>query len=367
MMRIVIVGGSLAGLFAAGLLRKAGHDVQVYERSRAGLAGRGAGLVPQEEVFVALRALGLDDLATIGVMARERIFLDLDGTITGRVAAPQMQISWDHLYTGLRDVLSTSDYHVGRDAVQAGTDDSTAWVQFEDGTRVTADLVIGADGIGSTVRAAVIGTAQQATYTGYVAWRGLIPESALPDSAAQTLLDRFAFYTGNRSQALGYVVPGPNGELEPGMRRYNWVWYRRADDLQRTLADRTGQVHAFSLAPGQLSEPAKSDLRSAGSAQLPPQFHDALLAEPNPFVQAIFDYETPQMARGRLVLIGDSAFVARPHTAMGVAKAAGDALALTSALDEAPIEAALQRYQRARLRIGHAIVDFGRRLGTFME
>ena len=365
-MRIVIAGGSLAGLFAAGLLRRAGHEVHVFERSRGGLAGRGAGLVPQEEVFTALRALSLDHLATIGVVARERIFLDLDGSVAGRVATPQMQVSWDHLYSGLRGLLGERDYTLGRTVVRAGQGDGAAWLEFEDGGRETADLAIGADGVGSAVRAAVIGLEQQARYTGYVAWRGLIPEDALPATAADVLLDRFAFYTGERAQALGYVVPGPAGELEPGRRRYNWVWYRRADDLAATLTDRAGRAHPFSLAPGQLTDQARDRLRRDSATLLPPQFRAALLAEPDPFVQAIFDYEAPQMVRGRLALIGDSAFVARPHTAMGVAKAAGDALALATALAAHPAEPALQAYQQARLWNGRAIVDYGRKLGAFM-
>jgi 2-polyprenyl-6-methoxyphenol hydroxylase-like FAD-dependent oxidoreductase len=365
--RVLIAGGSLAGLFAALLLRQAGHDVHVYERSQAGLSGRGAGLVPQEEVFVALRRLGLDHLVSVGVLARERILLELDGRIAASFETPQTQISWDHLYTGLRDHLGSDRYHVACRIRRAGNEADGSWLEFDDGTREAADLVIGADGIGSAVRAAVIATEDNAHYTGYVAWRGLIPEAALPPSAAETLLDRFAFYTGPRTQALGYVVPGAHGELGGGARRYNWVWYRRADDLVATLTDTAGRSHPYSLAPGQLSDTARIRLCDDAQTLLPPQFRDVLLAEPAPFVQAIFDYETPRMTRGRLALIGDSAFVARPHTAMGVGKAAADALALNHALTTLPIAQALDHYQHGRLAIGHAIVQHGRRLGAFME
>lgn len=365
-MRVAVAGGSLAGLFIACLLRKAGHDAHVYERSSTGLAGRGAGLVPQEDVFVALRRLGLFELATVGVVARERIFLDRAGDIIARYATPQMHVSWDQLYGGLRDLLGPEAYHVGHSAVEAGQDRDMAWLEFAAHPRVEADLVIGADGIGSHVRAAVVGTAQRAHYTGYVAWRGLVPEEALTGPAAETLLDRFAFYTARASQALGYVVPGPAGETIPGARRYNWVWYRRAN-LSETLTGRDGVVHPFSLGRGQMGETARDALRAAGQKLLPPQFRDALLAEPDPFVQAIFDYETPRMVDGRLALIGDSAFVARPHTAMGVGKAAAEALALADALASQPVEAALRAYERLRLPQGRAIVQYGRRLGEFME
>jgi 2-polyprenyl-6-methoxyphenol hydroxylase-like FAD-dependent oxidoreductase len=58
---------------------------------------------------------------------------------------------------------------------------------------------------------------------------------------------------------------------------------------------------------------------------LPPQFADAVAAERSPFIQGIFDYTVPKMAVSGIALLGDVAFVVRPHTAMGVAKAAGDA------------------------------------------
>lgn len=366
-MYVAIVGGSLGGLFAAALLRYYGHEVQVFERSHSGLAGRGAGLVAQEDVFEVLRILGLDHLATTGVVADERIFLDLEGNVTGRAATPQMQISWDNLYSGLRTLVGEDRYNVGREVRGVGMEADTAWIEFDDGGREVADLVIGADGIGSVVRSAVIGSEQAAHYTGYVAWRGLIPETLLTEAAADTLLDRFAFYTNGPTQALGYVVPGPNGEVARGGRRYNWVWYRRAEDLKRILVDRSGKAHPYSIAPGQLPIEMRSILRADSESQLPPQFRDALWAEESPFVQAIFDYETPKMVRGRLALLGDSAFIARPHTAMGTAKAASDALFLAELLTSRDVDQSLVDYERLRLPAGQRIVNYGRRLGEFME
>src|SRR5271155_117299 len=70
-LRIGIVGGSLGGLFAAALLRSDGHQVRIYERSVSGLAGRGAGLVGQREIYAILRAVGCERAADVGVVARE--------------------------------------------------------------------------------------------------------------------------------------------------------------------------------------------------------------------------------------------------------------------------------------------------------
>ncbi len=152
-----------------------------------------------------------------------------------------------------------------------------------------------------------------------------------------------------RSHILGYLVAGPNGEMSPGTRRYNWVWYRPANGTQglgRALTDSKGRVHRYSLSRGDLSAQRLQNLLSDAEAQLPAPFAAAVAAESQPFLQAIFDFETPRMANGRVGLLGDAAFVARPHTAMGVAKAAGDALALRTHLATTPdVRSALRAYE----------------------
>jgi len=365
-LRVRIVGGSLGGLFAAALLRKDGHEVRVYERSESGLAGRGAGLVGQRDIFAILRAVGCEHVAHVGVLALERITLDRDGSVVDRQATRQMQISWDKLYRAFHALLASDDYVLGRAVGSASQTDKSARLDFEDGGEEEADLVIGADGVGSVVRRAVAGQASSSIYAGYVAWRGLLPESALPAESAVLLLDRFAFYPMPGSHILGYTVTGPNGETERGARRYNWVWYRRVaeGELGKALTDAQGRIHPYSLAPGQLPDSRRQDLVDDAARLLPPPFAGAVAAERQPFIQAIFDYETPRMTHGRLALLGDAAFVVRPHTAMGVAKAAGDAMALRSGLARLPYAEALQAYERERLPIGAEIAAYGRQLGA---
>lgn len=165
---------------------------------------------------------------------------------------------------------------------------------------------------------------------------------------------------------VGYLVPGAGGEVEPGHRRYNWVWYRPlTPDALRTVMVTSGRSpSSVSLAPGELDEDLRRDLREAATLRLPPPFVEAVLAEPEPFLQAIVDFVPPRIVRGRVALLGDAAVTVRPHTAMGAAKAAGDALALARALATGePVEAALERYQAQRLPVGAAIAEYGQRLG----
>ena len=151
------------------------------------------------------------------------------------------------------------------------------------------------------------------------------------------------------------------------MRRYNWVWYRPApaDTLAELFTDRSGQTFEFSLPRGGLSEERRDALRRDASELLPPQFALAVSAEDTPSIQGIFDYRAPRMVGRSVALIGDAAFVVRPHTAMGVSKAAGDVLALqrhVSAEDDLGV--ALSLYEEERRPVGEEIAAYGRRLGA---
>ena len=87
-----------------------------------------------------------------------------------------------------------------------------------------------------------------------------------------------------------------------------------------------------------------------------------------PFLQPIYDLEMPRMAFGRVAVLGDAAFVARPHVGAGVAKAAGDALALAQALeDHADTEAALRQFESLRIPFGEKIIERARRLGAYVQ
>jgi 2-polyprenyl-6-methoxyphenol hydroxylase-like FAD-dependent oxidoreductase len=87
-----------------------------------------------------------------------------------------------------------------------------------------------------------------------------------------------------------------------------------------------------------------------------------------PFLQPIWDLQSPSIVFGRIVLIGDAAFVARPHVATGVSKAALDVQSLVDALaQESGLDAALVRYAREREHLGRALVARGRHLGGYIR
>jgi 2-polyprenyl-6-methoxyphenol hydroxylase-like FAD-dependent oxidoreductase len=363
-LKIGIVGGSLAGLFAGILLGRDGHDVTIYERSASGFSGRGAGLVPQQEVFDILQEIGVGHLATFGVISEDRIYLAKSGVISQRLQMPQMQVSWDLIYSAAITRLGTARYFLGKTVKRVREETDHSVITFDDGSIETVDLVIGADGIGSVVRSAINAEADN-IYTGYVAWRGLVAERELP-SFTSPLLGNFTFFVDNGNHALGYLVPGSEGETREGERRYNWVWYRFVDkdDLRQTFTGLSGKSSRFSLARGELSQRRRERLREDAASFLPPQFALAIQAEELPSVQGIFDYKAGRMGGTSIALIGDAAFVVRPHTAMGLAKAAGDVLSPRSHMRKTDnLVTALRGFEAERLVIGRKIAAYGQDLG----
>jgi len=109
-------------------------------------------------------------------------------------------------------------------------------------------------------------------------------------------------------------------------------------------------------------------MQAAAKRVLAPQFQACWQAEVHPFVQPIYDVQSPQLAFGRVALLGDAAFVARPHCGIGVTKAADDAAALTRALAaETDVGRALARYEANRMPFGNKVIAQARRLGSYLQ
>ena len=371
--RAVVIGGSMAGLFAALLLRRAGWQVDVYERIGAELAGRGAGIVTHRELFDVLARAGIDTAAAaLGVSVPGRRVLDRDGRVAGELALPQVLTSWGRLYGMLKEAIPANCYHHGQNLVEVTEHSDRVVARFADGTQASGDLLIGADGIFSAVRAQCAPHVRP-VYAGYVAWRGLVNEQDLSPRVRAELCDWFAFSLPPGEQMLGYPVAGANEEMGVGQRRFNFVWYRPADADHRLadmLTDMDGVRHELSIPPTKIRAEIFAAMRRDAERLLAPQFAEVVRLTSQPFIQAILDLETPRMVFGaRTVVLGDAAFVARPHVGMGVTKAAADAMALVDALQTHPTNllAALAQFESARIPFGAAVVRRARHLGSYMQ
>src|SRR6202166_970101 len=359
----------MSGLLSALLLRRAGWDVHIYERVESELSGRGAGIVAQQELIERLRGLGLATDA-LGVQITTRKILDLRGKLTEEIHCPQVLTAWERVYRLLRDALPSERYHRGKGLAgfEPGTDSVVA--RFSDGETIEADLLVGADGTRSTVRQQALPTVVP-LYAGYCAWRALIAEDSIPPDTHRDLFAFMSFGLPQGEQFLGYPVAAPDNDLRPGYRRFNVVWYRPADEktkLQWLLTDERGTTHAISIPPPLIRREAIAEMRADAERLAGPQFRQIVKLIEEPILQPIYDLETPQMAFGRVAILGDAAFVARPHVAAGVSKAADDATALVEALQaERDVESALKRYETARLTENYRIIERARHLGAYLQ
>jgi 2-polyprenyl-6-methoxyphenol hydroxylase-like FAD-dependent oxidoreductase len=359
----------MSGLLSGLLLRRAGWDVDICERLESELSGRGAGIVAQQELIGRLRGLGLatDDL---GVHITTRKILDAQGRVTNAYECPQVATAWERVYRLLRDAFPPERYHRGRAFTGFTQDAERVVAQFAGSDSIAADLLVGADGIRSNVRQQCLPEVAP-QYAGYSAWRALLSEADFPAAVHDEIFGSMSFGLPPGEQFLGYPVAGPDNDLRPGHRRYNVIWYRPADEatkLQWLLTDERGITHAISIPPPLIRREAIAEMRAAAERLLAPQFRQVVRLIAEPILQPIYDLESSCMAFGRVAILGDAAFVARPHVGAGVAKAADDAAALVECLDsEADVAAGLKRFEAARLGDNHRIIERARHLGAYLQ
>jgi 2-polyprenyl-6-methoxyphenol hydroxylase-like FAD-dependent oxidoreductase len=367
--RAAVIGGSLSGLLAGLSLHQNGWAVEIYERVESELAGRGAGIVAQPELIERLRRLGIDT-AGLGVEITTRKMYEASGRLIYTCECPQVLTAWERVYRKLHEVFPSALYHRGKGMARIEQNERAVTVHFADGSMAEADLLIGADGIRSTVRQQCLPELTP-LYAGYVAWRALIAEADFPPEIHRELFNYMSFCLPPGEQFLGYPVTGAEDALGQGKRRYNLVWYRPADEhtkLQWLLTDERGVTHSISIPPPLIRREAIAEMRADAERLIAPQLLALARLIGDPILQPIYDLESPRVAFGRVAIIGDAAFVARPHVAAGVAKAADDAAALVSALAAEPdVPAALKRFEAERLSVGRRIIERARHLGAYLQ
>ncbi|MEO0928798.1 MAG: FAD binding domain-containing protein [Cyanobacteria bacterium J06643_13] len=362
----IVIGGSLGGLFTGTLLRSIGWDVDIYERSPSSLASRGGGIVLQPEILQAFNRAEVAYELPFGVTAYRRFFLESDGSIAEQMLTRQTQTSWNLIYSALIRHFPPEHYHQGKQLTNLQQNEQEVRATFADGTKATGDLLIGADGAGSTVRQKLL-PKHNPSYAGYVAYRGLVDETDLDQETAELMTESFVFQQIPNSHILQYVIPGENESLEPGGRRFNWVWYVNYDEeteLPSLLTDKNGKRHTYSIAPGAIAPQVEQQMRDYAARVLSPPIQRLIAATQEPFIQSILDLSVPQMAFDRIALIGDAAFIPRPHTASGVSKGAVNAMTLADALVAYNnVAEALKAWEKDQLKFGNYLQDMGQALG----
>ena len=361
------MGGSLGGLTAALVLRDLGCRVDVYERSGTALQDRGAG--------IGLHPMTIRYFTEHDPLDTERVVLTLPwlrflgdtGAVVYEERTNYRVSSWNTIYRSLLKNFDQAHYRLGYEVVDFHQDAEGVTVRFVGGGSRRAELLVCADGVASTAREKLQPGAK-ARYAGYVAWRGMVPESALSPATFELLADAISYFLTPTGHILAYPIPGPDGELEAGRRLMNMVWYQNyaeGEELDDLMTDREGALRAVSVPPGAVRQHQVDWMKSYAADHMPAPIAEVVARITQPFVQAIIDIQVSRMAFGRICLVGDGAFAARPHAAAGTAKACADAWTLGEALRDAggDVEAALVRWEPGQLELGSQLLARTRDMG----
>ncbi|MGW0535074.1 FAD-dependent monooxygenase [Streptomyces sp. NPDC003032] len=365
--KVAVVGGSVAGCAAALAACRGGADeVTVYERAGGDLAERGVGLAVHDARYAELESAGYMDagMPWVRIVRRRWYVRDAAAAPLGReigvMPFPFRTYNWGPLWRELRGrVPPTAVFRAGTpvEALRPGPDGTL--VETADGTE-RFDLVVGADGYRSVARTSAFGDVRPA-YAGYLAWRGAYPAARLADPGLWAD-DDCAYVVFPGGHVIFYRIPDGVGG-----HRVNWVLYTAPPpDLDLGLGLDLRLTGPTSLPPGGLTEALATHLGYVADDLLPP-YWGALVRATAPgelFLQPMYDFTAPRCATDRVLLVGDAAAVARPHTGAGAVKALQDATVLESALTTADTWAqALDAYDSDRTPCGRTMVDLGRRLG----
>ena len=337
--KILIAGGGIGGLAAASCLKIAGHAVEIYEQAPA-LAEIGAGIQISANAMHVLRHIGVEAAITkVGVRPGAYVFrLHDTGEIIQRFAlsdeherlhgAPYTQLHRADLHEILAAKareLDSGIVRLNRKVVGFGETGDGVTLRFADGSSTTGDLLIGADGLKSAVRAQIVGEVP-ASYTGDAAWRLTVPVERLPAGLLDPVMSVFMGPTGH---AVCYYLRG--GAL------LNFVGMIETDEVSEESWTIKFPWKAL-----------KADFRG---------WH--------PIIQAVVDaadrdqcyrwslHNRPPIMKwstGRATLLGDAAHPTLPYLAQGAVMAIEDGAVLTRALAMAPsISQALQLYEGNRV------------------
>jgi len=335
-MRIAVVGGGIGGLTAALALRRAGFEVDVYEQA-AELAEIGGGINMAPNAIRILRRLdlaaGLDREGVRPVGTHQRRWQDgrtlqrapLNPLCEELYGAPHMTLHRADLLDVIAAGLPAELIHLGHRLVGLAEQGNLVEAWFENGTRITTDLLVGADGIHSTVRSALFG-AEEPRFTGCVAYRGLVPAERIADLGleigSQSWVGpgaHFVHYFVSRERLLNFV----------GWTEHD-AWNREDWTDRATVARALGAFEGWH-----------------------PQVRQIIAAADTCFIWALFDRAPlPRWSVGRTTLLGDACHPMHPFMGQGAAMAIEDGAALAACLlaagDGDPAET-LRHYERLRL------------------
>jgi 2-polyprenyl-6-methoxyphenol hydroxylase-like FAD-dependent oxidoreductase len=325
--RVAVVGGGIGGLSAAAALRRAGNDVAVFERAPR-IDAVGAGITLFGNAQRALEQLGLADaVAARGAAARRSAILTQDGRELASVPADLLEGAVAIHRADLQAVLAKAAGDVRLDAEVTGVG-ADGVVVLRGGGAEQADVVVGADGVNSVVRRAVVD--MRPRYAGYTAWRATSPVQVEPGRLTESwgTGERFGLVDIGRDRTYWFATKNaPEGEADEAAGR--------KPELLRRFAG--------------WHDPIRAALEATDEQEI--LRNDVYYLDP-----------LPRWSSGRIVLLGDAAHATTPGVGQGAAQAIEDAVVLARQLSPgADPPAALAAYEAVRKSRATAVLKMSRR------
>ena len=301
MPRVIVMGGSVGGLTAALVLRDIGCEVRVFERSSAALQARGAGIAALDATLRYLTERGGRQRADVCSSTSWIRFLRPDGSVQHEQRHRYLFSSWNTIYRSLLELFDPACYLLGSEVTAFAQSGDSVRVTLADGSAADAGLLVCADGVSSLARARLLPDVRP-SYSGYVAWRGTLPEQALTAATRRRFGDAITYQVLKDSHVLVYPIPGPGGALTAGDRLVNFVWYvnvAEGAELDELMTGRDGIRRPVSLPPGAATDQAVTAMRQAAAARFAPPIAAVATGVGEPFVQVVYDIAVPRMVFGR--------------------------------------------------------------------
>jgi FAD-dependent urate hydroxylase len=329
----IIIGGGIAGPVTAMALRQAGIEAAVYEAYPHGAQGAGGGMSIAPNGLDALDAIGAGAIVRPAGAAMTGIVMqDWKGRRLGEFGnppgVPPMQFFYrSDLQGALEAEARRRDIRIeyGKRLVKASETAQGVTAHFADGTQATADLLIGADGIHSTVRTMIDPDAPEPRYAGLISFGARVDKPGLPSTHGKMLMS-----FGKRA-FFGYQVFGSSA-----------VWFvnlPHAEPMTTSEARRTPPEQWLPL----LTEKFEADRTPAAGLISRTDPADLLVVGPMENMPRV-----PAWSRGRMVLVGDSAHAPSSSSGQGASLAIEGAVQLARSLRDLPYDQAFEEYEAER-------------------
>jgi len=346
-MKALIIGGGITGPVTALALRKAGIESEIFEAYQASADGAGGWLMIAPNGVNALDLVGLaEPLRTIGRPNQRMVMTDGRGKRLGAFAEldehnPSQLVLRPDLYRLLTEHAAAAGIkiHHGRRLVDATETADGVTAHFADGSSASGDVLIGADGVHSTVRKLIDPNAPGPRYTGLLGFGG-----SLPGNNFGLVQDEFYFAQGKRG-FLGYAL---TAEGDTG-------WFTNVPSAEPIAGDEARRIGA----PEWLRR-----MRELYGDEYPA--HE-MLAAATPDDMVVLGAmhimpSAPRWHRGRMVLVGDAAHVPSNSTGQGASMSIESAIQLARSLRDLPVPQAFEAYEKLRRPRVEKVAEYGEKV-----